>query len=170
MDSDLPLAHGVLSWVCTWSGRHEEAVAAARRALALDPGGADIHYWLGVSLSFSGILEEADGAFAEALRLNPHPPCYYHWARAQNYMFMQRYPESIALAERIVREAPTFRGGYVVLAASYALADRVEEARRVGREFYQLFSRVGYYRQAVGIAYKGEIGKRYQHCLELAGI
>jgi adenylate cyclase len=170
LDAELPLAHGVLSWVCAWSGLHDEAVPAARRAVALDPGGAETHYWLGVSLALSGANDEADRELAQAMRFNPLYPIYYLWARAQNYMFLSRYDQAIELSEQMVRKAPTHVGGYVVLGASYALAGRIDDARRIGGEMKRLFPYYCEHRHAIGNAYTVELKALYDKALGLAGI
>ncbi|MGH8503382.1 MAG: tetratricopeptide repeat protein, partial [Gammaproteobacteria bacterium] len=171
LDAQLPLAQGMLSWVCTWSGRHDEAMSAARQAVALDPGGAEVYYWLRVSLSFSGINDEADRALAQAMRFNPHPPVYYLWARAQNYAFTGHYDEAIDLGKQVLRTTPTFSGGYTVLAASYALAGRIDEARQIGAELKRLFPhycRLDERRE--GLALDASLRDRFYNALTLAGI
>jgi len=170
LDPDLPLAQGMLSWVCTWSGLHEEGVAAARRAVALDPGGAETYYWLGVSLSRYGETEEAEAAFARSMRLNPHHPVYYAWARAENYMFMHRYQDAIDLAMQVIGKTPTFIGGYIVTTASYAHADRTEEAQRMGRELQRLFPHYVLHASRTGIGYTKEQVDLYERGWELAGL
>lgn len=98
---EMALGHGVLSWVCTWSGLCDEAIRAARRAVALDAGNAETHYWLGVSLSCGGVAEEAAAELAQAMRLNPHYPIYYVWAYAQSRMFVRRFDEAIEAAQQV---------------------------------------------------------------------
>lgn len=134
MCGDLALAHGALSWVCAWSGLSEEALAAARLALRLDPNGADPHYWMGFTLHCVGHTVEADVMFAQAMRLDPHFPVHYAWARAQNDMFMGEYDTAIEWARRYVKRDPAFHGNYVVLAASLALSGHLDEARTVGEQ------------------------------------
>lgn len=170
LEEDLSLAHGMLSWVCVWSGLHDEAVPAARRAVELDPGSADAHYWLGVSLSCSGFTDEADVMLGQAMRFNPFCPVYYLWARAQNYLFMMRYPEAIDFAERAVSSGPAFPGAYVALAASYSLGGRLNAAKRTAMEVMRLRPNYGAMRQALGIAFKGELGELYDRGLVLAGL
>jgi Flp pilus assembly protein TadD len=59
----------------TWLARNgslDEAIAAFREALALDPGYADAFYNLGASLLKKGRVEEAIEALRHAVSLSPH--------------------------------------------------------------------------------------------------
>ncbi|MBA2492615.1 MAG: adenylate/guanylate cyclase domain-containing protein [Gammaproteobacteria bacterium] len=170
LHKELPLAQGVLSWVCNWSGMHNEALRAARLAVTLDPGGAETHYWLGVGLSCSGSTDEAERELARAITFNPHCPVYYLWARAQNYMFMRRYQQAIDAATQVLHKAPTFIGGYNVITASLALADRIDEARRTGAEMNRLFPEYRKHSDATTIGFTKELGNLYSEGFRLAGI
>jgi tetratricopeptide (TPR) repeat protein len=66
------------------------------------------------------------------MRLNPHCPIYYLWARAQNYLFMRRFQEALEIARQLVQIAPTFIGAYNMLTVSLALAGQIDDARRIG--------------------------------------
>jgi TolB-like protein/Tfp pilus assembly protein PilF len=68
------------------AGRHcedaEEADAASRRALELEPGLAEAHASRGTALSLLGRHEEAERAFEEAIRLDPDLfEAHYFYAR-----------------------------------------------------------------------------------------
>jgi tetratricopeptide (TPR) repeat protein len=52
-------------------GRHEEAVAACRRAIQENPGFSLLHGWLAAPLAKLGRIEEAKAASARLLTLNP---------------------------------------------------------------------------------------------------
>jgi adenylate cyclase len=138
MTGQLALAHGILGWICAWSGLSEEALTAARQALRLDPNGADPHYWMGFVLSCAGHTVEADVMHAQAMRLDPHFPVHYGWGRAQNYMFMGEYDTAIDMARRYIKQAPAFIGNHAVLGASLALTGHVDEAREVGDQILRL--------------------------------
>lgn len=52
-------------------GRHEEALAAMRRALQLNPGFSILHGWLAAALAKLGHLDEARAAGARLLTFDP---------------------------------------------------------------------------------------------------
>lgn len=57
-----------------WLARPQDAVAAYREAIALEPGQAGAHYALGLSLAELGRAQEAQAALTEAARLAPDNP------------------------------------------------------------------------------------------------
>ncbi len=169
MNGQLALAHGVLSWVCSWSGLSEEALAAARLALKLDPNGADSHYWMGFALNCIGQTVEAEVMIAQAMRLDPHFPVHYAWLRAQNYMFTGEYEAAIKWARRYIERVPAFHGNYVVLAASLALCGQLEEAKAVGTQIVQLRPDFPAKRREIAQAWRDpECRERYSRGLEIA--
>ncbi len=54
LDESLPQVHFALSIIYRMQGRHDDAIAAARRAIALDPNYADGYGVLGLSLIYAG--------------------------------------------------------------------------------------------------------------------
>ena len=54
LDDELPFAHMFLGWIHLWRKEHEQAIAAAKRCLALDPNNAEGHVRLGHMLDMSG--------------------------------------------------------------------------------------------------------------------
>ncbi len=65
------LGHLRLGLAQASSGQEKEGEEAVRRALALAPGEADVHYGLGMILLARGSGREADDAFQQALKLRP---------------------------------------------------------------------------------------------------
>jgi tetratricopeptide (TPR) repeat protein len=70
----------MLAWTYSWRASLEadtakltqEMLAAARRAVELDPMDADAHQALGYAVGLTGDLHQAESEFNEALRLNPN--------------------------------------------------------------------------------------------------
>jgi TolB-like protein/Flp pilus assembly protein TadD len=54
------------------AGRHEEAVAAGRRAVEMTPGFSVLHGWLAAPLARLGRIEEAKASAARLMALDPH--------------------------------------------------------------------------------------------------
>lgn len=55
-------------------GNHEKSIAAARKALELDPVSVYTNHWLGHTLYFARQYEEAMVVFGQVLKLDPHYP------------------------------------------------------------------------------------------------
>src|SRR5215510_8663939 len=71
LDDSLPVPHRVLSLVYLGKTRHDQAIAEAERAIALDPNNAEAYMGLGSTLAMAGRPEEAIGLIEKAMRLNP---------------------------------------------------------------------------------------------------
>ena len=65
------IPQGVIGVAHFLLGRHQEALAAVRRALQLNPGFSILHGWLAAALAKLGQLDEARAAGARLLTLDP---------------------------------------------------------------------------------------------------
>jgi TolB-like protein len=65
------IPHGIMGFALFLLGRHEEAVAACRRAIQVNPGFSLLHGWLAAPLAKLGRIEEAKVASARLLALQP---------------------------------------------------------------------------------------------------
>jgi TolB-like protein len=65
------IPHGVMGFALFLLGRDEEAVAACRRAIQINPGFSLLHGWLAAPLAKLGRIEEAKAAGARLLTLHP---------------------------------------------------------------------------------------------------
>jgi tetratricopeptide (TPR) repeat protein len=125
----------VFGWTEADEERLEGVIAAARRAVALDPRDPQTHLSLSFALMASN-KEEALLAARRALDLNPSMP----WALS-GYAYlrlMTGHPpeESIALVERALRLSPQDPAEWIfydVLAGAYLNAGRYEEGLLAGR-------------------------------------
>src|SRR6266481_9152263 len=72
LDDSLPQAHGILSQIYLLKKQHDQAIAEAERAIALNPNRADGYVDLALILRFSGRAGEAVELMKKAMRLNPH--------------------------------------------------------------------------------------------------
>jgi len=68
---ELPELHHLKALLRLQRAEPDEALAAARRSIELDPELAEGHHALGLSYSQVGRIEEADAAFARAAELDP---------------------------------------------------------------------------------------------------
>ena len=124
------LQHGVY----VWKKQHEQAIAEAERAIALDPNDAEGHAWLGNILNFSGRAEEAIRMVEKALRLNPHGPFFYLYNLGFAYRLAGRYEEAMAALKRVLGRNPDWIPAHFNLAIIYSELGREEEARAEAAE------------------------------------
>ncbi|MBZ9797611.1 winged helix-turn-helix domain-containing tetratricopeptide repeat protein [Mesorhizobium sp. ES1-4] len=72
LDAMICVPQGIIGFGNFLSGRHEQAIAAGRRAVELNPGFSILHGWLAAPLARLGRIEEARASAARLLALDPH--------------------------------------------------------------------------------------------------
>lgn len=111
------------------AGRHEEAIARARRAVQLSPG-AGTHVALAVALSSAGDREGALAAFRRAVELSGRTALMRAY-QLPFLIFAERLDEAEAEARAIAGAAPVVEWTPVQAAALLAYQGRRDEGRRV---------------------------------------
>jgi tetratricopeptide (TPR) repeat protein len=136
-------------------GRHDEAVALARRAIAIDPLNVRGHRYVGIICQTAGLLAEAEQAFKEAIELGPDGGMVY-FGLAMLYLEQGRAAEALAEIEKESHEAFHLLGEAV---ACHALGDN----RRSTNALAQLSALVPrhLYLVAKAHAYRGEIDEAF---------
>jgi adenylate cyclase len=117
-----------------WHGDLEAALASAQRTIALSPGFAHGHAWLGAALIFMGRHAEGRVAMAVALQLNPSDHQMVsdvHHVLAQSYYFDRDYERCVAVCRQQLKAFPGISLLYGLLAAALAQLGRIEEAQSV---------------------------------------
>jgi len=100
MRDPTPLAQQVASAMLLHAQQYDEAIAAAKRAVASDPNDAEGYVALANVLSFTGRAKEALEFVERAIRLNPHYPPYYLYQLGLAQFGMKRLDEAAASLER----------------------------------------------------------------------
>jgi tetratricopeptide (TPR) repeat protein len=131
MKDPTPLAHEVASAMLAHSGQHAEAVAAAQRAIAIDPNDADGYVALAGALSFAGRPAEALEAVEKAMRLNPRFPSSYAYQRGLALFGMNRLDEAAASLQRAIQLNPDDYWSRRLLIAVDGLSGKRDEAERL---------------------------------------
>ena len=129
LDDTRGRTHGLLSFLYSLRGEHDTAIAEAERAVALDPGGADVHAYLGASLLFADRPTEAIPLFEKAIRLNPFAPSWYFLDFGLCYRQTGQYEEAITQYKKALRIAPDNILAHLGLAGTYSVSGRHEDAR-----------------------------------------
>jgi TolB-like protein len=127
LDPNDAAAHAVLGTIQEQFRRWDEAEADFATALKLDPNNADSWALLSELFVLKGLPIEAIDAIEKALRLNPHPPGWYHWFLGQAQYLNRQYEQAV----RTLRREVTYRTeSRRTLAASLAQLGRLDEARQ----------------------------------------
>jgi TolB-like protein/class 3 adenylate cyclase/Flp pilus assembly protein TadD len=125
--------------------QHEQAIAEAERAIALDPNDPDSFIQMARVLIFAGRPEEAGGFIKNAMRLDPHYPAEYQFIHGLAYFAMGQLQEAVTLLESAVRRNPDVPLWGVLLAVTYAHLGRDQEA-------HAMYDRIGYHYLSPGYA------------------
>ncbi len=113
----------------------DEAGQNFKKAVSLNPNDSQAMALFGVYLTAVGEPKRGIEQFNQAMRLNPFEPKWFRWSRGIAYFTASRYEDAIADLRSINAPINEARGW---LAASYAHAGRLDEARATLDEFLQI--------------------------------
>lgn len=122
LDDDLPAAHSALAAAYLAQRDYERALAAAEKAVAVNPNYADGYAMLGKILTWAGSPERGAEEVEKALRRNPQPPFWYLFALGHARFGMEDYQGAIVAFRQGVASNPGWLANRYFLAASYAEA------------------------------------------------
>jgi adenylate cyclase len=129
------------AWVLMAQNRHEEAIVAAERSLALNPSFIDAYEVLSIANNFLGRPDRAIEATDTAIRLSPRDP--FIWAKYHQKgwaLFMkEEYGQAIEWLRRTAAAAPGAEPfTYLFLASAYALTGQQAEAHEALKQYLSL--------------------------------
>jgi len=119
------------AWVLMAQNRHEEAIVAAERSLALNPSFIDGYDPLCIANNFLGRPDRAIEYADTAIRLSPRDPNIWSKYHLKGWAFFmkEQYGQAIEWLRRAAAVAPGAEPfTYVFLASAYALTGREAEA------------------------------------------
>jgi adenylate cyclase len=156
LDPSLPLVYEAISSVYLFKRQHDEALAAARRWVEVEPGNAEAYVNLAGMFHFAGEPERTAGLIEKAKHLNPFFPFYYTLYAGQACFTQRRFKDAVTLIARSVARNPHSLPSQFYLAATYgqlgeaALArEALEDVRRISPGFSMAQARaVAAYRRA----------------------
>jgi len=128
-------AHQLYSYVLSCTGRHESAIAEARRATELDPLSPIAGQHLGMVLYIARRYDDAVSRLETVTRL--YPGFWFGYQRlAQAQMATGDHHTAVETAERAIELAGpnAFRSALPTLASLYAMTGRREEALSILQE------------------------------------
>lgn len=138
LDDSYATAHGLLGHLYTMTRQHDKGIAECERGVALDPNSASAQAWLEQNLYWADRPEEAIPVLKKAIRLNPIPPSWYLGNLAMAYRDTARYEEAISVCKKVLHRQPKNLITHLILAATYSISGREEEARAEATEVLRI--------------------------------
>jgi TolB-like protein/Flp pilus assembly protein TadD len=131
--------HFHLAQALLWLRRHDDAIAEARQAIALNPSLVQAHAVLGYALDCVGEFEEALEVVTDSLRLRPYDQTIVRCIPAISIAHYQLgdYDAAHEVAQRVVGMNRNYWMGHQMLAASLGQLGREQEAAAVLAEIRQ---------------------------------
>jgi TolB-like protein len=128
LDGENPEALNTLGLAALYQGRHDDALARLKTALALSPNHADLTFFLGVAHNWNGEPETARHLIEKAMRLNPFYPAMYLGAYGFALRLAGQYDAAVTAFREYGKRQPG--KGHVDLAIIYTEMGRADAARR----------------------------------------
>lgn len=138
MNGSLPDARSRLGVLYSWSGRYDEGIAEAERAVELDPNSGTANYFLSLVLRYAGRSKEAIPVMRKALRLEPIAPDIYVQNLALLHFQAGDCRDALAVCDRGLRRERDSLNSHVIRAAIYGYCGREEEARKEAAEVLRI--------------------------------
>jgi adenylate cyclase len=135
LDETDSFAHSFLGFIHTFRREYEEAGAEIERAIDLNPNDPEARRKYSLFLAATGNAEAAIDQIDLAKRLNPFDTQWVPWIRGIHCFTAGRYDEAITALRQVRDPINEVRGW---LAASYAHAGRLQEARATLDEFLRV--------------------------------
>lgn len=118
--------------------QYDQAIASASKAVGLGPGSVDAHIALGFVLSVAGRHADAAAAIGTAQRLDPNLSATDRQVAGLVFLLHGDPASAIETLEKSRAQAPGADDNHSLLAAAYAAAGRMEEARAAAAEAIRL--------------------------------
>ena len=122
------------------AGDLDGGIALLDRALVLNPNLAAAWFLGGFLRAERGEPDDAIEHFTRAMRFSPQDPEMFRMqaGMALAHLFAGRFDAASSWAEKALRNLPSFLIAVCIIAASHALAGRMDEARKAMRHLRQL--------------------------------
>jgi adenylate cyclase len=116
----------------------DKGLPYAKKAIELEPNGADVNAIYAHMLEAAGRPAEALAHINRAMRLGPHPQAWWPWLQGLCLRQLGREDEAITAMRRSVALSPEWLAPHAFLVDVYVAAGRDAEARTEAREVLRL--------------------------------
>jgi adenylate cyclase len=171
LDDTLDWSHMLLASIYAIKRQFDKAVSEAKRAVSLNPNGADAYACLAGVIGLSGNWKESVAFGEKSIRLNPFPGVYYyHWLGRAYYM-TEQYDKSIDTWTKALSLAPDYLNAHAFLSACYSSLNRQAEAAAAAKEVLRINPKFSLESYAKRLPYKNKTDiERYVSALRREGL
>lgn len=129
LDDLIPQTWWVLGNLYINDRQFELGVAAAERALALDPNSADAYVNLAFGRVYQGLPQDAIPLVLKAMKLNPRYPTQYPSILGRAHYHLKQYDEAVRVLRQVMEMNPGRTRPHLYLVLSYVASERLDDAR-----------------------------------------
>lgn len=171
LDDTLDWSHMLLASIYVLKRQFDKAVSEAKRAVSLNPNGADAYACLAGTIGLSGNWKESVAFGEKSIRLNPSPGIYYYHWLGRAYFMTGQYDEAIDTWKKALNLSRNYLNAHTFLAACYISLDRQAEAAAAAKEVLRINSKFSLESYAKRLPYKNKTDiERYVNALRKAGL
>ena len=134
----IDLTQTLIGWINFIKRQHNEAKKRGKRAIALNPNGAEAHLHHAYVLSFMREANSAIRIIKRAFRLNPIPPIYYYYCLGIAYGNDGQHSKAIDVCKQGIDIDPNIIGSYPPLIFSSVLVNRLDDARKYAEQYLRI--------------------------------
>jgi len=139
MDESDGWSHALLGLVYLKMKNYEKAIESGKRSVELLPNGAMVHMLYGSTLNSAGHVDEAIAYIKKAIRLNPFPSYWYYYNLGSCYQQKGQHEDALNEYKKALQLAPQAPHIHGILAVTYILLGREEEAHASAAKSLELF-------------------------------
>jgi tetratricopeptide (TPR) repeat protein len=138
LNSALPEARLALAMTKLYNDRDfSGAEREFQRAVEIDPGNAEVHFYYAHFLAAMGRAEDSIAAAQRAQALDPFSPLIGHYI-GRLYHFARRYDEAIHEYQKTIELDPNYAWAHFFLALSYERQGKFEDGLRERQKYWSL--------------------------------
>ena len=176
MDENQPLVHDLLAYIYLIQKQYDKAVEEGRKSIALGPNRAVGHNLFCDVLCRTGNFEEAVQMCEKSIRFHPHTPINYFGHMMSAYYWVERYEESLAMAEQLMDRGKKAKSWGMVWWGNWGAArahirlGQEKKARENVATMLKIRPNFGLYGDRKNTLYKPELTEREHADLRKAGM
>ena len=138
LNDGLDVAHFLMAYIHVFNYEYDQAIYEAKKAVDLNPNGADAILCLGHITCISGEPEKGVMLMNKGFRLNPLPQVYYYSNLGDAYMMNGQYEKAIEVLNQGIMIQPEALNPYIYLAGCYIMLNEFDKAKKAEKKILEI--------------------------------